>query len=61
MLYADILGVKPDDIEVNMEAGVLTTKGEKKSEAKSKNGGLETVIPKREAVQTKRINVAPKE
>lgn len=95
VLHADIPGVKPEEIEVNMEAGVLTIKGEKKSEAKtekegykrvertygsfyrrfslpdtanaeaisakSKNGVLEIIIPKREAVQPKRINVAAEE
>jgi HSP20 family protein len=92
VIQADIPGVKPEDIEVSMEAGVLTIKGEKKSEAKTekegykrverifgsfyrrfslpdsangdainatcKNGVLEIVIPKREAVKPKRINVS---
>ncbi|MDD5580572.1 MAG: Hsp20/alpha crystallin family protein [Methylobacter sp.] len=91
VLHADIPGVKPEEIEVNMENGVLTIKGEKKTEAntekegykrvertygsfyrrfslpdtanadainaKSKNGVLEIVIPKRESVKPKKINV----
>ena len=91
-ILADIPGVKPEAIEVSMEAGVLTVKGEKKSEAKTekegykrvershgsfyrrfglpdsangeainatcKNGVLEIVIPKREAVKPKRITVS---
>ncbi len=91
VLFADIPGVKPEDIDVHMEAGVLTVKGEKESESKSekegfkrversfgsfyrrfnlpdsadgeaisancKNGVLEIVIPKREAVKPKKINV----
>lgn len=91
ILHADIPGVKPEDIEVHMETGILTVKGEKKSEAKtekegykrieraygsfyrrfslpdsadgdaikasSKNGVLEIIIPKREAVKPKRIDV----
>lgn len=95
VLHADIPGVKPEEIEVNMEAGILTIKGEKKAEsktekegykrvertygsfyrrfslpdtanaeaisAKSKNGVLEIIIPKREAVQPKRINVTAEE
>lgn len=92
VIHADIPGVKPEDIEVSMEAGVLTVKGVKESEAKTekegykrvertfgsfyrrfslpdsangdainatcKNGVLEIVIPKREAVKPKRINVS---
>lgn len=87
----DIPGVKPEEIDINMENGVLTIKGEKKSESKtekegykrvertygsfyrrfslpdtanaeaisasSKHGVLEIVIPKREAVLPKKINV----
>ncbi len=92
IILADIPGVKPEDIEVSMEAGVLTVKGHKESEAKTekegykrversfgsfyrrfslpdsandeainakcKHGVLEIVIPKREAVKPKRINVS---
>jgi HSP20 family protein len=95
IVHADIPGVKPEDIEVNMEAGVLTVKGEKKTEsktekdgykrvertqgsfyrrfslpdsansdaisAKCKHGVLEITIPKREAIQPKRINVSSEE
>lgn len=91
VLHADIPGVKPEDIDISMEDGMLTVKGEKESEAKteeegykriersygsfyrrfslpdtadgeaisakSKNGVLEIVIPKREAVKPKKINV----
>jgi hypothetical protein len=34
ILQADIPGVKPEDSEVNMEAGVLTVKGEKRPKLK---------------------------
>jgi HSP20 family protein len=95
VLHADIPGVKPEEIEVSMENGVLTIKGEKKTEAnteregykrvertygsfyrrfslpdtanseainaKSKNGVLEIVIPKRESVKPKKINVTAQE
>jgi HSP20 family protein len=95
VIIADIPGVKPEDIEVSMEAGVLTVKGQKESEtktekegykrvertsgsfyrrfslpdsadgeainAKCKHGVLEIVIPKREAVKPKRINVSLEE
>jgi|SRR5690242_877307 len=93
VLQADLPGVKPEEIDVNMEDGVLTIRGEKKTDAendkegykrierthgsfyrrfslpdtanpeaisaKSNLGVLEIVIPKREAVQPKRINVTP--
>jgi HSP20 family protein len=92
VLHADIPGVKPEEIDVSMEDGVLTIKGEKKTEAKteqegykrvertygsfyrrfslpdtanadeisakSANGVLEIVIPKREAVKPRKINVS---
>lgn len=92
VLLADLPGVKPEDIDLSMEEGVLTIRGEKKTEAKterenykrvertygsfyrrfslpdtanaegisakSRLGVLEIVIPKREAVQPKKINVA---
>jgi len=95
IVHADIPGVKPEDIEVNMEAGILTIKGEKKTEAKTekegykrvertcgsfyrrfslpdsanseaisakcKHGVLELIIPKREAVKPKRIEVVSEE
>lgn len=91
VLQADIPGVKPEEMNINMEDGVLTIKGEKKTEAKtdeegykriertygsfyrrfslpdtansdaisaqSKHGVLEIIIPKREAIQPKKIQV----
>jgi len=95
VLLADIPGVKPEDIDVHMEAGVLTVKGEKESESKTekegfkrversygsfyrrfnlpdaadgdsisancKHGVLEIIIPKREAIKPKKINVSSEE
>ncbi|MGZ4975724.1 MAG: Hsp20/alpha crystallin family protein [Methylobacter sp.] len=95
VIHADIPGVKPENIEVSMEAGVLTVKGEKETEvktekegykrvertsgsfyrrfslpdsadgeainAKCKLGVLEIIIPKREAIKPKRINVVSEE
>ncbi len=95
VIHADIPGVKPEEIDISMEDGVLTIKGEKKSESKtekegykrvertygsfyrrfslpdtanadaisasSKHGVLEVVIPKREAVQPKKISVSSAE
>jgi HSP20 family protein len=95
VIHADIPGVKPENIEVSMEAGVLTVKGEKETEAKTEKEGykrvertsgsfyrrfslpdsangdainakcklgvLEIIIPKREAIQPKRINVTSEE
>ena len=95
VLHADLPGVRPDETDVSMEDGVLTIKGEKKSEAitekdgykrvertygsfhrrfslpdtanseeisaKSKNGVLEIIIPKRQSVQPKKIVVTSAE
>jgi HSP20 family protein len=91
VIHADIPGVNPEDIDVSMENGVLTIKGEKNTEAKvekdnykrveriygsfyrrfslpdtadndaisasSKQGVLNIVIPKREAIKPKKISV----
>ncbi len=35
VIHADIPGVKPEDIDVSMENGILTIKGEKKTEAET--------------------------
>jgi HSP20 family protein len=43
VLHADIPGVKPEEIEINMEAGVLTVKGEKKTETKTEKEGYKRV------------------
>lgn len=37
VILADIPGVDPKDIEVHMEKGILTIKGERKSETKEEN------------------------
>ncbi len=93
VISADVPGVDPKDIEVTMENGILTIKGERKLETKEegdngyrrverlhgtfyrrfslpdtadaekisangKNGVLEVTIPKKAAVQPKRIKVA---
>ncbi len=95
VLLADLPGVKPEEIDVSMEGGVLTIRGEKRTEAKTEKEGykrvertygsfyrrfslpdtansdaisaktnhgvLEIVIPKREAVQPKKISVTSAE
>jgi len=43
VLHADIPGVKPEDIDVSMEDGVLTIKGEKKSETKTEKEGYKRI------------------
>lgn len=43
VLHADIPGVKPDDIEVSMDNGVLTIKGERKAEEKTEKENFRRV------------------
>ncbi len=91
VLHADLPGIEPGDIEITMDQGVLTIKGERvfdkeeesngykrierargtfyrrfslpdtadadNIEAQGKNGVLEIVIPKKQAVQPRRITV----
>jgi HSP20 family protein len=40
VIFADIPGVDPKDIEVTMEKGILSIKGERKSETTEQNGKL---------------------
>ena len=42
-IHADIPGVDPDDIEVHMENGMLTIKGERQSESKEEKEGYKRV------------------
>lgn len=37
VILADIPGVEPKDIEINMDKGILSIKGERKSESKEEN------------------------
>ena len=43
VIVADIPGVDPKDIEVRMESGMLTIKGEKESEKKEEHEGYKRV------------------
>lgn len=43
LIRADIPGVKPDDAEVNMENGVLSIRGERKSEERKEEKGYRRV------------------
>ena len=43
VLHADLPGVKPAEIDVSMENGVLTIKGEKKTEAKTEKEGYKRI------------------
>lgn len=92
VLYADVPGVKPEDIDVTMENGILTVKGFRETEAhaaregykriervhgafhrrfslpdtansegisaKCSNGVLEIAIPKKAAVQPRKIFIS---
>ena len=93
VLRADVPGVKPDDIDVSMENGILSVSGRREEEttessdgihrverisgrfyrrfslpdtahaeevsAKTKDGILEVVIPKRPEVKARKITVKP--
>lgn len=43
LVYADVPGVDPDDIEITMENGVLTISGERASEQESEQDGFRRV------------------
>ena len=43
VLRADVPGVDPADIDLSMDAGVLTVSGERKSEVKTENEGFRRV------------------
>ena len=43
VIHADVPGVKPEEIEVSVDAGVLTIKGEKLSESKTEKEGYKRV------------------
>ena len=43
VIHADVPGVNPDDIEVNMEDGVLTIKGERSTETTDEQAGYKRV------------------
>ncbi|MFO1290523.1 MAG: Hsp20/alpha crystallin family protein [Nitrosomonas sp.] len=43
VLHADLPGVKPEEIDVSMENGVLTIRGEKKTEAKTEKEGYKRI------------------
>jgi HSP20 family protein len=43
VLWADLPGVAPDSIDIMMENGILTLKGERETEAKTRREGLKRV------------------
>jgi HSP20 family protein len=43
VLWADLPGVNPDAIDIMMENGILTLKGERETEAKTQREGLKRV------------------
>lgn len=40
VVHADLPGLKPEDIQVNIEEGVLTISGERKNESENEEGGV---------------------
>lgn len=51
VILADVPGVAPADIEISMDKGVLTIKGERKSESTAENGTLTRVERRNGAFQ----------
>lgn len=47
VIHADIPGVDPNDIDVHMEDGMLTIKGERESESKEEHEGYKRIERKR--------------
>ncbi len=43
VLRADVPGVAPDDIDVSMDAGVLTVSGERHAEERSEEAGVQRI------------------
>ncbi|MGB9428381.1 MAG: Hsp20/alpha crystallin family protein [Gammaproteobacteria bacterium] len=43
LIHADVPGVDPNDIEITMEDGILTLKGERKSETREERDGYRRV------------------
>lgn len=43
VIHADVPGVEPKDIEVHMENGILTIKGERQSESKEEREGYKRI------------------
>ena len=43
VLWADLPGVSPDNIDITMENGILTLKGQRETEAKARREGLKRV------------------
>lgn len=43
VIFADVPGVQPKDIEISMDKGILSIKGERKSETKEDNSKLTRV------------------
>ena len=47
LIHADIPGVDPDEIDVHMEEGMLSIKGERESESKEEREGYKRIERKR--------------
>ena len=43
LIHADVPGIKPEDIDVSLEDGVLTIKGERKHESKEEKEGYKRI------------------
>ena len=63
-VVAELPGMRPDDVEVNVENNVLTIAGEKKQEVTEgspvEHGLLTVTLPKSEAAKPRRVEIRSK-
>jgi HSP20 family protein len=58
ILKADMLDVDMKDIDIQVENGTLTIRGERKFDSEKKNGVLTITLPKKEVAKPRQIKVA---
>jgi len=58
ILKADVPDVDIKDIDIQVENGTLTIRGERKFDSEKKNGVLTITLPKKEVAKPRQIKVA---